>query len=126
MTSYRPLPQVQVTAAADTTGQNTGNWTNAFTANLLPDINNYEIYRMTVRNAAVLGAARITLRNNQFSSVTADVSGANEWDPSQPQPVNTGDEIYFFWNYAATGTPPIATLWLRYDADLPSNAYRGM
>jgi hypothetical protein len=126
VTSYRPLPQVAVTATADTTGQNTGNWTNAFVASVLPDINTYEIYRMAVKNAQILGSATITLRNQQFSTVTADFNGANEWDAAQPMVVNAGDEVFYFWNYAASGTAPVVTLWLRFDTDLPQNAYAGM
>jgi hypothetical protein len=126
VTSMRPLPQVAVTAAADMTGQNTGNWTCAFTADKLPDVNTYEIYHMTVTGVKVLGSATIKLRNQVFSTVTADSSGRNEWDAAQPMPVNAGDEIFFFWNYAASGTPPVATLWIRFDADLPQNAYAGM
>ena len=118
----RPLGQFTVTATADTTGQNTGNWTNAFTTALLPDVNTYEIYRMTVKNVTALGSAQIILRNQQFSTVQADLSGRNEWDPSQPQPLNAGDEIYYFWNYAASGVAPVVTLWLRFDADLPQNS----
>ena len=125
VTSYRPLPQVAVTATADTTGQNTGNWTNAFVASVLPDVNTYEIYHMTVTGVKVLGSATIKLRNQVFSTVTADSSGRNEWDPSQTMKVNAGDEIFFFWNYAASGTAPVATLWLQYDADLPQNVYQG-
>jgi hypothetical protein len=125
VTSYRPLPQVAVTATADTTGQNTGNWTNAFVASVLPDINTYEIWHMTVTAAQVLGSATIKLRNQVFSVVTADLTGNNEWDPSQPMIVNAGDELFYLWNYAASGTAPVATLWMRYDADLPQNTYQG-
>ena len=125
VTNYRPLPQVPVTATVDTTGQNTGNWTNAFTVAVLPDMNTYEVYHMTVSAAQVLGSAMIKLRNQLFSTVTADLDGTNEWDPSQTMKVNAGDEIFFYWNYAASGTAPVVTLWLQYDADLPQNTYRG-
>jgi hypothetical protein len=126
VTSYHPLPQVAVTATADRTGQNSGNWTNAFVASVLPDVNTCEIYHMTVTAAQVLGSAVIKLRNQVFSTVTADLAGTNEWDPSQTMKVNAGDEIFFFWNYAASGAAPVVTLWIQYDADLPQNSYAGM
>jgi hypothetical protein len=48
---------------------------------------------------------------------------ANAWDPSQPLPLTSGDEIGFAWNFAFTSPPynrtsnvqPRVTMWLRSD-----------
>lgn len=122
MANYIGLPQVTKTAAADQTGRNPGNYTNAFTPADLPRISQYEIYHMTVTGAVILASATIYIRNSLFSTVTVDTSGNNEWDPSVPALVNYGDEIDFLWNFAVAGNAaPQATLWLRFDAALPRN-----
>jgi hypothetical protein len=123
MADYTGLPQVILTATADSTGKNTGNWTNAFTSATpsWPFIPQWEIYHMTVTSGPVLGAATIFLRGSLYSSVTIGTSGSNEWDPEQPAIVNSGDELDFFWNVAASGTAPIVTVWGRYDAALARN-----
>lgn len=118
-----PLGPVQVTALADTSGLNPGNWTNAFTVALLPTINIFEIWHMTYKNAPVAAAARIYIHNALFSVTTAGVDGTNEWDPQTPAVLRYGDELDFAWQVAASGTAPVVTVWLRYDADLPSNRY---
>lgn len=123
MADYIGLPQVTQTSAADTTGQNTGNYSTVFAAGAaLPLISQYEIYHMTVQDAPVLASAQILIRNSLFSTVLADLSGSNEWDPSQPAIVNYGDEIDFLWNVASTvALAPVVVLWLRYDASLARN-----
>lgn len=125
--TYIPLAPVVTVAAADATGQNTGNWTNAFTPQLLPLVSLSEIYHMTVSGAAVLASAQILIRNKNYSNVVADLSGSNEWDPSQPAYVNAGDEVDFLWNLATASTAaPTVTMWLRYDPSLPQNlSYTG-
>lgn len=122
MASYIGLPQVALKAAKDTTGQNAGNYTNDFTQAVLPRVSQFEIYHMTVSGAVVLSSAQILIRNSLFSTVTVDLSGTNEWDPSEPAIVNYGDEVVFLWNIAVSGNAaPSATLWLRYDATLARN-----
>ena len=124
MSSYTLLAPVAVTAAADATGLNTGNLTSAFTSSYLPVINTYEVYHMTVTSAPVLASASILLRNKVYSTVVADISGKNEYDPNQPPILNAGDELYFLWNIAASSaTIPVVTIWPRYDTELPQNVY---
>ncbi len=121
---YLPLPPIAVTALADQTGQNPGNWTNAFTVALLPTINIFEIWHMTIKNAPVAASANITIHNALFSVVTTGLNGTNEWDPQQPAVLRYGDELDFLWAIATSVTPaPVVTVWTRYDADLPGNQY---
>jgi len=122
VSDYVSLPQVTKTAATDRTGKNAGNYTISFTAADLPVISQLEIYHMTVSNAPVLATAQILVRNTLFSVVTALLGGFNEWDPSEPALINSGDEIDFLWAVATSVTPaPQATLWLRYDSTLARN-----
>lgn len=124
MTRYMPLPPIPVVAAADTTGQNSGNWTNAFTVAVLPQVNVFEIWHMTVKSAPVAATAKIIIHNALFSVVTTGLDGTNEWDPQQAAILKPGDEMDFLWKVATSVTPaPIVTIWTRYDADLPANNY---
>ena len=119
MADYVSLVPVQLTASADTTGKNSGNWTNAFTSDKMPTINpQYEIHHMTVISGPVLGAATIYTPGLTFpySTVQLDLNGSNEWDPEQPLVVKSGGEIYFLWSSPVLGgSPPVVTLWPRYD-----------
>jgi hypothetical protein len=43
----------------------------------------------------------------------------NAWDPQQPLIMTPGQTLYFYYSDAVTdNTPPVATIWLRYDATL--------
>lgn len=102
------------TGASDSTGLNTGNFTNAFTpAILATNVPYFEIYHMIVTNVPVGANAQIVVNNKPWG-FTYPLFGS-EWDPSQPLLMNPTDEIDFLWNVLASGTPPLVTVWLRYD-----------
>lgn len=112
--SYVTLGSRVAVAAADPTGLNTGNWTNAFGVGVLKvTVPYYEIYAITVKDvpslATVTGYVGVRVRT------TALLVGDAEWDPQQPMLMTPTDELYLAWNQPATGTPPTATIWLRYD-----------
>lgn len=112
--SYITLGSKQVTATADTTGLNTGNWTNAFTHAILgANVPYYEIYSMSVVNVPVSGSLVAYVNNRVRTS--ARLFGNSEWDPSQPILMTPDDELFIAWAAAAAGTAPVATAWLRYD-----------
>src|SRR5580700_7470770 len=113
--SYITLGSQQVTAAADTTGLNAGNWTNAFTKQVLSaNVPYYEVYSMTVKNVPANGSLVVYVNTRIRSS--AQLFGNSEWDPSQPILMTPDDELYIAWTAAAAaGTAPVATVWLRYD-----------
>lgn len=119
--SYFPLPQVTVIAAADQTGKNTGNLTNAFSGTILPRVAWYEVYHAVVTLVPAGAQATITIGNKLWGFTNP--LGGSEWDPSQPMLVQDGQEIYFLWTQSATAPPslPVVTLWLRYDPALPGN-----
>jgi hypothetical protein len=116
---YDILAPIQTTAAADTTGRNPGNWTNAFQSSVMPLVNPvYEIYHMVVTGGPTLAAGRIYAPGLTFpySTVQLDANGNNEWDASQPLILKSGGEVYFLWaSPVSGGSPPVVTLWPRYD-----------
>jgi hypothetical protein len=116
--SYLSLAPVKLTAAADQTGANPGNWTNAFMAAAMPLVNpQYEIYHMTVIGGSPLAGGVIYVGlTNPWSTVQLDINGTNEWDPSEPLILTSGQEIYVLWNTPVTGgDPPVVTIFPRYD-----------
>lgn len=130
MTRYLPCAgsPISLAAAADTTGVNTGNLTNAFTINVLgtmPPI--WEWYGGIVTGAnpaavPVLGPCSVYLNKLKPVSFTFPAASGSEYDPGQPKQFRSGDELFFFWQVASNQTPvPVVTLFLRYDADLPAN-----
>lgn len=116
--SYITLGSQVTTAAADNTGLNTGNFTNAFTAAVLgAKVPYYEIYSMSVTNVPVNGS--LVAYVNSRVRTSARLFGNAEWDPSQPILMTPDDELYIAWTAAPdTGTPPVATVWMRYDPEI--------
>lgn len=105
-------PRGPVTAALDTTGYNPGNYTCDFPAAIIGSkVPYFEVYSM---NVTLSGLATVTVyQNNQVRS-TALLFGNSEWDPSQPILLQALDELSLAFDFG-TGTPPVATIWLRYD-----------
>jgi hypothetical protein len=119
--SYYPLTQVVTTAAADQTGKNAGNLTNAFTTAIMPNgVAWFECYHMVVTNVPPGAQAQILI-GSKLWGFNYPLFGA-EWDPCQPMLLQNGQEVYHLWTAADTVTPaPIVTMWLRYDPSLPGN-----
>ena len=115
--AYIDLGPRTKTAAADTTGANTGNLTTSFTtADFNVNVPIFEVYKMVVTSVPAGGNSTIFHNNNQWS-FTYPNSGS-EWDPSQPKQMRPTDELDFRWNIAIGGTAPVVTVWLRYDPAL--------
>jgi hypothetical protein len=108
-------------AAADQTGRNTGNLTNALTGVFIGiNVPEFECYHMTVTSVPAGGQAQIYV-NTQLYSFTYP-NGGSEWDPAQPLLLRPGDEIDFQWNIAIGGTAPVVTAWFRFDTGIAVNA----
>lgn len=110
----------KITGVKDPTGLNQGNWTIVFS----PDIINVNLSQFEVYKMIVTGAANTTfdvyVDNSQWD--TAVYGTRNSWDPMQPLIMRPGENLYFLYSDPVTdGTPPTATIWLRYD---PSVAYQ--
>ncbi len=112
--SYISLGRKKVTATADTTGLNTGNWTNAYTHAVLgAKVAYFECHHMAVTQLSGIATLTTYVVNDVWSSVV--LGGNSEWDPSQPLLLRPDDEVFLCWSLPATGTPPVSYLWLRYD-----------
>lgn len=109
---YRP-----VTAAADTTGQNTGNYTAVIDdAVIRATVPRYEMYHMYIQAPTLVGqatTAQVTV-NGGFWDATL-IGQLNSWDPAQPMLLQPGDTIYVLFNVPTSNTAPVVTCWFRYE-----------
>lgn len=125
MATYLPLPPVQVTAAADTSGFNPGNWTTAFTSNVLKGLNvpYFELYHAVVESVPGGASAAIGFSPRMKWGYTAPgIGGGAEYHLGAAGWIlQPSTEFYFFWTATATGTPPVVTAWFRYDQDIAAN-----
>jgi len=110
-------PRGPVTGTKDQSGLNPGNWTIAFTPDVLScNVPQFEVYKMVVQ-----GASNTTF--NVFREMKqwdlAIFGERNSWDPVQPLILIPGQSLYFCYSDPITDlTPPNATIWLRYNASL--------
>lgn len=112
--SYIDLGRKKVTAAADLTGLNTGNWTNVFDhATLGANVSQFECYHISAVNVPALATLVVYKGADVWSAV--ELFGDAEWDPAQPMPLAPADDVYLCWDQPASGTPPLCWMWLRYD-----------
>jgi hypothetical protein len=122
MARYRDLgPTRGLTATPDQTLRNPGNWT--IVAD--PQILNCKVAQAEIHQIALdgpIGSAMNVYRNQQLWNHVQQ-GWANNYDPVNPLYVRPGDSVFLFW-LAAAGLwlpAPTATIWLRYDLDLPGN-----
>lgn len=113
MAYYRLGPR-PVTAMADTTGFNPGNWTAQWTPqDLAFHVPTAEVYHIVINSGPAGSTFTIAVNDNLWDA--NNLGTINGWDPAQPILLEPGDYLYIYWNSPATGTPPKATLWLRSD-----------
>lgn len=112
--SYIGLGRKKAKAAADITGLNEGNWTNTFDHSVLGANPAYfECHHISAINVPPASTLHVMVGADVWSS--AVLYGDAEWDPSQPLLLTPDDDVYLFWSQPATGKPPVAWMWLRYD-----------
>jgi hypothetical protein len=104
------------TGTPDLTSLNPGNWTAAFT----PDIINvnqsqFEIYKMIVFCAKpTLVTFDVYVDSQKWD--TGVYGNRNSWDPSEPLIMRPGQTLNFLYSNPDTdGFPPVVWIWLRYD-----------
>lgn len=106
-----------ITGKADTSGMNSGNWTIAFTPDILSvTVSQFEVYKIVVHGASG-SQFDVVIENKQWDN---SVFGQdNAWDPNQPMVMIPGQTLYFLYSDPTTdNTPPNATIWLRYDPEV--------
>lgn len=116
--TYVTLGARPVTAVADTTGQNAGNWSATLDDSVIQvGVPEFEMYHMFI-SAPILGtgqqsSARVML-NSSFWDATL-IAQLNSWDPSQPMLCRPGDIISVLFNVPTSMVPaPVVTCWFRY------------
>lgn len=106
-----------VTGVADNTGNNKGNWTISFTPDVINvNVSQFEIYHMVVKGA---NNTTLTVFVDGGQWDVATYGTLNAWDPEQPLIMRPGQTLYFYYSDPVSdGTPPVATIWLRYDPSI--------
>ncbi len=122
MARYRDLgPTNLLKATPDRTLRNTGNWTIVADPQTLNcKVAQAEIHQISLDGP--IGSALDVYRNTQLWNHVQQ-GWKNNYDPVNPLYVRPGDSVFLFW-LAASGLwlpAPTATIWLRYDLDLPGN-----
>ncbi len=115
---YQTLGSRSAKGAADTTGQNRGNWTVTFDPNLLNvQVTEFEIYKIIVKGAASTATFDVYVDAQQWD--IAVYAKQNSWDPVQPMLVRFGQTVYFYYSSASSdGNQPLVTAWLRHEVSL--------
>jgi hypothetical protein len=123
MASYATLGSRMLIATADTTGQNTGNFTCWFSPAVVNvNIPVFEVYHVIFSGANLLDTVTIDVGATAWSFAAAGFGGGAEWDPANPLLLIPGNDLYFYWSTPTSSTTtPVVTIWLRYDEDLAAN-----
>jgi len=111
----------KVTAAADTTGSNSGNLTIQFKpVSLGIWLSQFIIYHMVLENLTIGAQAKIILNANTYGYFGPATANGREWFGSLY--MKSGDELDFLFNQASSTTPlPALTAYIIYDPSLPGN-----
>jgi hypothetical protein len=121
MSTYVPLgARGAVTGSEDLTGFNPGNWTIVFDpATMNCNVPYFEVCHIVVNGAA---GSSFSIYVDLAQWDTNQQGYKNSWDPAVPISMKPGQYLYFYWSDPDTdGTPPIVTIWLRYDQDIIAN-----
>lgn len=112
-----------VTGLADTTGNNAGNWTIAFTPAILTfTVPEAMIYKIQV--AGALGSAFNVYIENVQHDVNVFGNQNSFFDDSDCLLIRPSETFYLYYNDPVSdGTPPVATIFLRYDLSKWGKAY---
>jgi hypothetical protein len=115
----------RITAAADTTGQNSGNLTIVFKPTILGIwLAEFVIYHMVLENLTLGAQAKIILNANTYGYFGPATGAGREWFGTLY--MKSGDELDFLFNQASSVTPlPVLTAYVIYDASLAGNTAQG-
>lgn len=121
--SYVTLGSRTATGAIDQSGHNPGNWTVAFTPDVLNvNVNPFEIYKISVNGAP---GSSFSIWVDTFCFEAGIYGFFNTNDLSNLIPLIPGQSLYLCYSDAATdGNPPTATVWMRYETTTTVNLSR--
>lgn len=110
-------PVGPVEGVLDTTGLNAGNYTvTVSTENMAIHLPTFECYHMVI-DGPVGSSCDIYIGANWYDSVAN--AWKNAWDPAQTMKLQTGQNIYFFWDVAPGATPiPVVTMYFQESSPL--------
>ena len=112
----------KVVAAADTTGQNTGNLTIVFKPTILGIwLSEFVIYHMVLENLTLGASAKILLNANTYGYFGPATGTGREWFGSLY--MKSGDELDFLFTLASSAAKPALTAYVIYDPNLPGNTH---
>jgi len=105
-----------VTGAADNSGHNPGNWTIAFTPDVLNvNVNPFEIYKINVTGAP---GSSFAIWIDTFCFESGIYGYFNTNDLANVIPMQPGQTCYLCYSDPVTDSnPPVATVWLRYQTN---------
>ncbi len=110
----------------DLTGNNSGNWTAAWT----PDEQNIHMAQYEVRKIKITGGSpnikfQVYIETNIFTGAILNPYGENEWEPSTDgEFLLRGETFYFYFRTSvADGLPPLVTMWFKFDDQIRANQY---
>ena len=111
----------KIVAAADTTGQNTGNLTIQFKPVAMGVwLSQFVIYHMVLENLTVGASAKILLNANTYGYFGPATGTGREWFGALY--MKSGDELDFLFTLASNTTPvPALTAYIIYDPSLAGN-----
>ena len=111
----------KIVAAADTTGQNTGNLTIQFKPVAMGVwLSQFVIYHMVLENLTIGASAKILLNANTYGYFGPATGTGREWFGALY--MKSGDELDFLFTLASSTTPvPALTAYIIYDPSLPGN-----
>src|SRR5215469_50362 len=112
MSTYIELGSRFLKGAADTTQNNTGNWTVTFDKSVFTtEMPQYELYHIVLHGAAG-SSFNVFIDNREYDTNVA--GDQNSWNPPQPMILRPGQTVYFYWSDPTSdNTPPRVTVYLR-------------
>lgn len=125
MATYLHLPPVRLTATADTTGRNPGNWTALFPQSLYRiNVAQFELSHVSITGGTAGAFVQLLVGTYTYGGTPINSQqGILEYDPTNPPIIIPGQDIAFLFGNSPTGsTPaPVVTTFFRFDLDIPAN-----
>jgi hypothetical protein len=117
--SKKTLGPRRLVATADTTGNNAGKYTCVFTPAVMSvKWTQYEVYKMVVNIPTANGVVgwKIFIGIHQYEGFQS--LGQATWSDSQSMVIDSGENLYFYFDNLVATAAPTVTLWIQVDMDI--------